>query len=296
MKSCLLKLVALSVAVLFLASCASPPPPRPAPRPAAVPEAPKPMVKITRGPRVMLLINEKSLGTIATSEVESMAAALLKKTGYKVVDQDMVRSNLKKDQQMLKMAGDARGAAAVGLQYGAEIIITGEAVAKPSARRLAESNFRSYEAAVTLNAIRTDNSETLATASEFASIVGLDDVSGGAKALKAAGTKSLEVLIPAMTEEWQVSGSKGASIALMVGGVDQTWKLKAVRDALRAVPGVENFIQRDYTAGVVDFEVESSIPAPDLAERLLVRPPEGLKLQVLNVAQGKIELRAVAVE
>lgn len=295
MKSGLLKCAAVSVAAVFLASCASPPPPRPAPRPSA-PVAAKPVPRLEKGPRVMLLINEKSLGTIATSEVESMAAAMLKKQGYKVVDQDMVRSNLKKDQQMLKMAGDARGAAAVGLQYGAEIIITGEAVAKPSPRRLAESNFRSYEAAVTLNAIRTDNSETIATSSEFASIAGLDDVSGGAKALKAAGSKSLDVLIPAMTEEWRVSGSKGASIALVVGGVDQTWKLKALRDALRAVPGVENFVQRSYIAGAVDFDVESSIPAQDLAEQLLVRPPEGLKLQVLNVAQGKIELRAVAVE
>ena len=40
-------------------------------------------------------------------------------------------------QQLLKMAGDPRGAAALGLQFGADVVIMGEVVAKPSARRIA---------------------------------------------------------------------------------------------------------------------------------------------------------------
>ncbi len=248
-------------------------------------------------PHVMLLIDEKSLGTIATAEIEAMAVQMLLDSKLQVVDQDMVRANLKKDQQMLKSVGDNRGAAALGLQYGAEIIIVGEAVAKPSARRIAESNLRTYQAVVTLRAIRTDNSETLGSSSETASIVGLEDVSGSSQALKTAGRKALESLIPGMKEKWEAGGGSegGTSINVTVGGIDQAWKLKAVRECLRGMTDViANVVQRSYTAGMAVFEVESVVPAQQLSEKLVLAAPAGLKFQILDVGAAKIELRAVA--
>lgn len=256
--------------------------------------APKPSVL----PRVMLLIDEKNLGTIATAEVETLAAGMLMAEKCPVVDQDMVRSNIKKDQQLLKMAGDNRGAAAVGLQYGADVIIVGEAVAKPSARRIAESNLRTYQAVVTLRAVRTDNSEMIASASETASVIGLEDVVGGSQALKTAGRKTLEALLPATTVAWKPGPAAGAGatvpLTLTIGGVDQMWKLKAVRETLRdKVNGVSGVVQRSYSAGAVVFDVQSAVPAEELAEAIVLGAPDGLKYQVLNIGPGKIELRAV---
>lgn len=248
-------------------------------------------------PHVMLLIDEKSLGTIAASEIEAMAVQMLLDNNLRVVDQDMVRANLKKDQQMLKSVGDNRGAAALGLQYGAEIIIVGEAVVKPSARRIAESNLRTYQAVVTLRAIRTDNSQTLGSASETASIVALEDVGGSSQALKGAGKPALEKLIPAMVAKWEaVGGSEGGnSINVTIGGIDQAWKLKAVRECLRGMTDViVNVVQRSYTAGMAVFEVESVVPTQQLSEKLVMAAPSGLKFQVLDVGAAKIQIRAVA--
>jgi len=248
-------------------------------------------------PHVMLLIDEKSLGTIATSEIEAMAVQILIDNNLQVVDQDMVRANLKKDQQMLKSVGDPRGAAALGLQYGAEIIIVGEAVAKPSARRIAESNLRTYQAVVTIRAIRTDNSETLASASESSSIVGLEDVGGSSQALKGAGKPALEKLIPSMMAKWEAGGGSegGNSISVTIGGIDQAWKLKAVRESLRSMTDViANVVQRSYTAGMAVFEVESVVPTQQLSEKLVLAAPSGLKFQILDVGAAKIQIRAVA--
>lgn len=248
-------------------------------------------------PHVMLLIDEKSLGTIATAEIEAMAVQMLIDNNLQVVDQDMVRANLKKDQQMLKSVGDPRGAAALGLQYGAEIIIVGEAVAKPSARRIAESNLRTYQAVVTLRAIRTDNSATLGSASETASIVGLEDVGGSSQALKGAGKPALEKLIPAMLAKWEAGGGSegGNSISVTIGGIDQAWKLKAVRECMRGMTDViANVVQRSYTAGMAVFEVESVVPTQQLSEKLVLAAPSGLKFQVLDVGAAKIQIRAVA--
>lgn len=249
-------------------------------------------------PKVMLLVDEKSLGTIATSEIEAMAIQMLIDEGVPVVDQDMVRANIKKDQKLLKMAGDTRGAAALGLQYGADVIIIGEAVAKPSARRIAESNLRTYQAVATLRAVRTDNSETIASASETASKVGLEDVAGSSQALKAAGEQALGALIPKMLKAWEGSGGaaskRGLVINLTVGGVDKAWKLKEIREKLRGMDDViVNVLQKSYTAGVAIFEIESVIPAEELSERMLLDSPTGLKFQALDVGRAKIDLRAV---
>lgn len=248
-------------------------------------------------PKVMLLVDEKSLGTIATSEIEAMAIQMLIDEGVPVVDQDMVRANIKKDQKLLKMAGDTRGAAALGLQYGADVIIIGEAVAKPSARRIAESNLRTYQAVATLRAVRTDNSETIASASETASKVGLEDVAGSSQALKAAGEMTLGALIPKMLKAWEGGGAaakRGLVINLTVGGVDKAWKLKEIREKLRGMDDViVNVLQKSYTAGVAIFEIESVIPAEELAEKMLLNSPSGLKFQALDVGRAKIDLRAV---
>lgn len=261
-----------------------------------VSEAPTPPPRVPP-PRVMIIVDEQSLGTIATAETEAMAIAKLSARGVPTVDQDMVRANLARGQQILQQAGDNRGAAALGAQFGADVVIVGEAVAKPSARRIAETNLRSYQAVVTLRAVRTDNAAAIAAASEDSTQVGLEDVSGSARALRAAAEKALDRLIPEMLAKWSAGAAPVAfshAIELTVGGVDQIWKVRAVRDLLRErTADVRNVVQRSYTTGVAVFSMESKRPAEELAEELVLSPPEGLKFQVLDVSAGRIQLRAV---
>lgn len=249
-------------------------------------------------PKIMFLIDEKNLGTVATAEIEALAAEMWAKKNGQVVDQDMVRSNMKRDQTLLKSVGDSRGAAAIGLQYGADVIVVGEAVAKPSARRIAESNLRTYEAVVTLRALRTDTSETIASASKTASVVALEDVSGSSKALKAAGKESLNVLFPCIATKWCAVPGKQADVAsvvsLTVGGVDQLSKVRKIREKLKSIAGISRVEQKSYTSGIALFDLVTSKPIEELSEDIVLEPPEGLKYQVLSVAQGKIDLCAVS--
>ena len=266
----------------------------PAPRPAvAKPVAPSFL------PRVMVIVDEKSLGTIATAEVEALAIKKLLAQEVPVVDQDMVRANVARSQQMLVAAGDNRGAAALGAQFGADVVLIGEAVAKPSARRIGDTNLRSYQAVATLRAVRTDNSATLAAASEDVTQVGLEDVSGSAKVLRAAGEKALDALLPELLAKWTPGDASGAGafahrVEMTVGGVDQMWKLKSIRESLRGRKvDLQNVVQRSYTSGLAEFSVESKLPPEELAEQLVLKPPKGLRIQILEIAAGRIQLKAV---
>jgi len=293
--------IAILSVLIFCAGCSNPRPVRTTQsyRQQPVRQAPPKMKLPAVMPRVMIMVDEQSLGTVATSEVESMAVRKLVELGVPVVDQDMVRSNIARSQQMLKAAGDNRGAAALGTQFGADVVLVGEAVAKPSARRIADTNLRSYQAVVTLRAVRTDNAATLSSASEDSTQVGLEDVSGSAKALRSAATASLEKIIPNMLAKWSPSqtgsaGTFGNAVELTVGGVDQIWKLRAVRDSLRSrTKDLKNVVQRSYTAGIAEFSMKSRLPAEELAEELVLSPPDDLKIQVLDIGSGRIQLRMV---
>lgn len=249
-------------------------------------------------PRVMILIDEQSLGTIATSEVETLAARRLTTMKIPVADQTMLRTTLARNQQMLEMVNDNRAAAALGTQFGADLVLVGEAVAKPSARRISDTNLRTYQAVVTLRAIRTDNALTLATASEHATQVCIEDVSGSAKALRAAAKSALDGLVPEMLENWTVAtvnaDSFGNPIELSFGGVDQVWKLRAIRDMLTSRHNdLQNVIQRSYSMGYAEFSVDARLPAEKLAEEFVLTPPEGLRMQVLSISTRQLQLRVV---
>lgn len=283
----------------LLCGCAQPQRPAPAPTYRSAP-APAPLVLPAVLPRVMIMVDEQSLGTIATAEVEAMAIRKLLALNVPVVDQDMVRANIARSQQMLEMAGDNRGAAALGAQFGADLVLVGEAVAKPSARRIADTNLRSYQAVVTLRAVRTDNASTLSSASEDSTQVGLEDVSGSAKVLRSAAEIALDKIIPDMLTKWTPpergtgAGGYPHRVELTVGGVDQVWKLRVIRDSLRSrTADLQNVIQRSYTSGMAQFSVESRLPAEELAEELVMAPPDGLRMQVLDIGAGRIQMRAV---
>lgn len=301
LRSSIRSIAAWILIIVWVSGCASPPQFSRPVSPTPVPEKKLEQIPSHQLPRVMLLIDEKSMGTIPTAEVEALAIALLLERGVRVVDQDMVRSNIAKGQQMLKAVGDNYGAAALGLQFGADVIIMGEVVAKPSARRIAESNLRTYQAVATLRAVRTDNSSTIASTSAEDSVFALDDVSGSSKALKAAGAKALDTLIPAMLKGWvRTPASADAQteanhIVLTIGGMDQAWKVQKIRQTLRSMADkVQNVNQRSYTTGIAVFEFDSLIPVEELSETLVLNPPEGLRLQILEVVPGKIDLKAVA--
>lgn len=244
-------------------------------------------------PRVMVLVDEKNLGSIPTSEVEAMAVKQLLERGFTTVDQEMVRVNLAKQQNLLKSVGDARGAAALAQQFGADIIIVGEAVAKPSARRIADSNLRTYQAVVTLRAVRCDNAENIASASQESSVIGLEDVSGGSKALRQAAQPAIESILDQVQVRWSRSADTPARITVTIGGIDQAWKLKAVRDQLRGLKEISSCRQQSYSAGVAIFEIESKTPVEQLSERIVLTADPALSIQVLEVAPAAMQFRVV---
>ncbi len=251
-------------------------------------------------PKVLVMVEEKAIGSISTSEVESMAVKLLGDNGIETVDQNMVQNNLDRIQKVFRGAGDNRAAAAIGREFGADVILMGEAIAKPNAAKIGDSNLRSYNAAATFRAVRTDNSVNLASASETATVVALDDITGSSKVLRKAAEQALAALIPQMIARWEKPGAVGlkpgekVAVTLTGGGMDQIWKLRETRMRLKGMKGkVASVAQKSYAQGVAVFNVESLLPCEELAEELVMDPPTDLKVQVVEIRETTLNLRVV---
>ena len=251
-------------------------------------------------PKMLVMVDEKALGSISTSEIETMAVKMLGEKGIETVDQNMVQSNLERIQKAFRGTGDNRAAAAMGREFGADAILIGEAVAKPNAGKIGDSNLRSYMASVSFRAVRIDNSVNVASVSETATVIAMDDVNGSSRALRAAGEKALRKIVPELVEKWENPNAKGtayeqrATITVTVGGMDQIWKLKEMRVRLKGMTKeVESVAQKSYVQGVAIFSVKSFIPAEELAEALVMNPPEDLKVQVVEIREATLNLRVV---
>ena len=251
-------------------------------------------------PKVLVMVDEKALGTISTSEIETMAVKMLSEKGVETVDQSMVQANLERIQKALRGAGDSRASAVMGREFGADVMLIGEAVSKPNAAKIGESNLRSYMATVLFRAVRVDNSVNIASASEAATVIAMDDVNGSSKALKAAGEKALKAVIPDLIAKWENPNAKGTAyerrnqIEITVGGMDQIWKLKEMRVRLKGMKKeIENVVQKSYAQGAAIFRVESFLPAEELAEALVLNPPADLKVQVVEIHETALSLRVV---
>lgn len=253
-------------------------------------------------PKMMVMVDEKAIGSVSTSEIETMAVKALGEKGIETVDQNMVQNNLERIQKAFRGTGDNRAAAAMGREFGADVILIGEAVAKPNASKIGDTNLRSYMATVSFRAVRIDNSVNIASASESSTVVAMDDLSGSSRALKAAGKKALDSIVPAIITKWEnptaaVSAKEGkTAVEITVGGMDQVWKLKATRVCLKGKKkAISSVTQKSYAQGVAIFRVDSLLPSEELAEELVMHPPEDLKVQVVEIRPGALNLRVVEV-
>ncbi|MBR2839077.1 MAG: hypothetical protein IKE55_09855 [Kiritimatiellae bacterium] len=253
-------------------------------------------------PKVLVMVDEKVLGSISISEIETMAVKELGDKGIETVDRNKVQQNLERVQKAIRGAGDNRAAAALGREFDADVVLIGEAVSKPNAAKVGESNLRSYMVSVSFRAVRADNAESMASASETATIIATDDVDGSSRALRTAGGDALKKVVGEMVKKWLAAGSSSSGdgtpheLEMTVGGLDKVWKLREIRLRLKSLrKEVESVSQKSYAQGVATFVVTSLVSAEELAGTLVVNPPEDLKVQVVEIRETALSLRVVEV-
>jgi len=249
-------------------------------------------------PKVMVVIEEKVMGVFGTTgwevvgQAESTLAERLTAAGFPVVDPQTVRRNLPRDKALRLMEGDERAAAAAGLQFGAQVVVTGTAISKNAGGKLLGTNMQSLQATVQAKAVRSDDGRVIVTHTAQEAQAHIDEVQGGVLAIQKASEKVAEAMIAGILNQEVSADTK--QITLMISGLVSYRHLMAVRNYLeRGLPGIKGVQQRQFTQGSAELSLGYAGTAQRIADTLALQKFTGFRLEPTNVTPNRVDLRAV---
>jgi len=252
-------------------------------------------------PKVMVIIDEKIGGLYGTTGSESMGQAestIIEKlinAGFNVVDADTVKANISRDKALRILEGDNRAAAAEGLKYGAQIVITGKAFSKNAITSIRGTNMQSIQATMQARVIRTDTAKVIASKSATGAQAHIDEMQGGALAIKEASEKISDELIEMIVKQWsgEVYG-RSQEITVMINGLVSYRHLAAVKKILeKETQGVKAVHQRSFTGGIAELSIDYGGKSSNIADELSNRKFPGFRLEPTNVTPNRIDIRAI---
>jgi hypothetical protein len=211
-------------------------------------------------PRIMVIINENNVGNNEPSNAATETAIikfLRDPYEFEIVDPN-ISADIKKSQQKLAaLDGDAKAAAAIGAQYGAEVILTGSAVSREASGMSANlGGMVSVQGDVTLKAINCTNARIIGTASGHGAAVHIAPNTAGNNALEKAGNKAVKDLLDVIIKEWQNQLNNGISVRVTVKNVASFRLKNEVLHTLGSAPGVSAARERGWTAESKLLEVD----------------------------------------
>ncbi len=252
-------------------------------------------------PKVMVLIEEKVGGLYGTTawenvgQAESTIMEKLLNAGFNVVDPRTVRANITRDKALRMLEGDSRAAAAEGLKYGAQIVITGRAFSKNAGGRLYGTRMQSIQATLQARVVRTDTGRVISSRSATGTKAHIDELQGGALAIKEASENLAEELIQDIIRQWrgEVYG-RSQEITLMISGLASYRHLSAIKRFLeKETQGVRAVHQRSYTGGVAELMLDYGGSSSNIADELAARRFPGFRLEPTNVTPNRVDVRVV---
>ena len=212
--------------------------------------------------------------------------------GFKVVDQQQVAQIRYNDQVKAAVNGDAKLASRIGIEYGAEIIIIGEAFSESAGRIV--RGFESCRARVEARAIKTDTAEILAADGKFATGMDIAQFVAGKKALQNAGKELSGYLIESVLAKWSNDVSNSTLVELIITGLNYREFINfktLLNDSIRGVSAVH---QRSFTNGRAFVELEFKGDAQNLSEKFVLHDFEGFKVEVTDFSTNRLTIHVTS--
>lgn len=238
-------------------------------------------------PRVMVVVRELqspaalSMASIegAGSMFETLLAEEFRRRGFPVVDASATADIIRRDQLLLMLEGDDRTAALVGLEAGAEIVVSGTASRSRESRIIAGAPREMHVFDVDCRAVNTRTAAVLGGWARTTEVPFSED-----QARAQASERTADALVTAILEGWTAS-TNSTMLHVTNARFDALEELRSrIRSGIR---GVSDVLVRDFTGSRATLEVVSETSSADVVEGL----PEIGGFTVTGVAGNRVELR-----
>ena len=203
-------------------------------------------------PKVMVVIAENNVGNDQPTNASAEGAIIgfLKSPyDFEIVDPSIVQQVKADATKMAEISGNAAEAAAVGKAAGAEVVISGSAIAREADGMTASlGGMKSVQADVTLRAVSCATGRVIATGTGHGAKVHISPNTAGTQAIALAAEKASKELLRTIIEDWNKQINNGMQLILTVKGVS-TFKLKGtVLSTLKSMSDVVSVNERSWDA------------------------------------------------
>jgi hypothetical protein len=249
------------------------------------------MVETQGRPRVMVVIRDTKAGTDEAdpdlvSDLETMVIDSFVAKGFPVVDEEMVKQNLRSDQVKLILSGDNQTAADLGRKIGAEIVVAGTATAfeQPMSDPYTNQVRTVYGTKLNVRTINTRTSEILSALVVNQSA----PFSRDAARVSTAGEASTK-LMSDILKKWQ---TQDIVTQIFCTNADNT-KLQTLKSGLSTrVRDVTSVILRDFTDNAGTIEVLAKSNSQEVFD-LLNESGWGVSFNLKGFSGNRIDLEFV---
>ena len=240
-------------------------------------------------PRVMVVVKElgsmselSNTSTLMSSMMfETMILDNFREQGFPVVDAATVAGIIERDQLKLILEGDDETAALLGLEAGAEIVISGTALHAEESRVIAGSPRNIHEFQVSSRAINTRTGSLLAGSALTISL----PFSESQARIQAADSTS-NYLSSAILSGWIQSEN---STVIVISNADFN-RVQALRSELRLkVRGVLDVVTRDFIGSRATLEVISETATSQIIDEMTSGELDA-DFEVTGMAGNRIEI------
>lgn len=244
-------------------------------------------------PRIMILIQESVDGLEQPSElVQSEIEKEFLAKSFPLVDKGQFQ--MVKERDVALSYSNPEKAAVLGREFGAEVVIVGQAVSN-----LLESSMPygvqvfGYTADISAKAIKTDTAAIIATETVSATERGSGRVPTANKALGTAGKKLADAMMSNIVEKWRSEVFNTVSVQIVVENM-QADDRAVLKQDLSGIRGIQSVNERSFNKSIVvlDVTVDGAI-WKGFEQRLLELP--SIKLQLVAKTENKIELKKILV-
>jgi hypothetical protein len=239
-------------------------------------------------PNVMVLVGEEINGAINYSPFSARKVKeYLIKNEFDVIDETLAKKSVKHDQAIQAiLRGDQRGAKAVALQYKAGVLITGKAIVQPSS--LKAGGMQSYAANITLEAIKADSGEILATAIGEGTYPHINAITGSRKAVEDASQQAVEGIIRQLEKRFE---QRGDSLLVSISNINFNQLTVLKKLFKRDFKEIERIKDNNFIGRIAKLDLKLKTNTSNFAERIALKDFGTFRLNVLNFSPGKLDLQ-----
>lgn len=247
---------------------------------------------IVKKPKVMILISERHWQA-SSPAIETEVIRKFTEKGYKVIDPNQIRSAHPSEPPAGLLHGDPAAAATIGRQYGAELVIVGEAHTNDT---LISYGLYTSRATSEIRILDVDTATIFLAHSETGKGSDLTQNMAIQKAFQNTGELLAEHLIKQIADRWKKSDKKEYGVSLVVSELTFS-QLVQLEQVLHNWRGIDAINLRSFEAGVAVIGVETAHSAQHLAAQLVTKPLNQFSLDIKNFNTMQIDIevrRAVA--